>query len=331
MFLKEKCDLCGDCLVNCKYLTYDKESAGAEMKRLINGEKTEILSSCITCCACNEYCPTGANPFDLINELQERYFAFFVPKTSWDFYNSVIASPGRVTAGDPDKPALSLCVMPPVLPKDLISGRMFEGLTLAQGGDYFCWFGYVHFGTETPVRKNAQKFVDAIASLNRREVVFLHDDCYAMIKSKAPEYGIPVPFKPIHILEYIADYLKDHESEIKKLSVRVAYQRPCASRYTPEKEKLVQEIFDLVGVKWVDQKYKGVDSLCCGVLTLNADPERGRAIMNRNLSDMEEHGAEGVVFLCPVCQYGLSEQAAQRGMRPIHIIDLAKLALGEIL
>jgi Fe-S oxidoreductase len=330
MFIQEKCDLCGDCLVRCKYFSYDKDAAVAEIKRLMNGEKTELLSSCITCCACNEYCPTGANPFDLINELQERYFAFFVPKASWDFYNSVIAMPAQVKEGDPDKPALSLCVMPAVMKEDLISGPMFEGLTIAQGGDYFCWYGYVHFGTEAPVKKNAQKFVDAIASLNRDEVVFLHDDCYAMAKSKVPEYGISLPFKPVHILEYIANYLKDHQSEIKKLNMKVAYQRPCASRATPEKEKFVNEIFDLVGVEWVDQQYKGVDSLCCGVLTYNADAQRGQEIMNRNLTDMKEHGAESVVFLCPVCQYGLSEPASQRQMRPIHVIDLAKMALGEI-
>lgn len=330
MFIEDKCDLCGECLAKCKYHSYDIEAAVEEMKRLVNGEKTAHLSSCITCCACNEYCTKGANPFDLINHLQEKYQAVTVPKSSEDFYNSVLGLPSVVTRGDLDKPALSLCVMPAVLPEGLIAGRMFGDLTIASGGDYFCWFGYVHFGVESPLRQNAQKFVDTLAQLNHREVVFLHDDCYSMITSKMREYDIPVPFKPIHILEYIAGYLRDHKSEIRNLDVKVAYQRPCASRYTQEKDKYLEEIFDLVGAKWVDQEYKGIDSLCCGLLPRNADQERGQAIMNRNLSDMENHGAESVVFLCPVCQYALSGQAMEREMKPVHIIDLAKMALGEI-
>jgi len=329
MFYKDKCDLCGECLANCKYHSYDIDTAVAEMKRLVNGEKTAHLSTCITCCGCNEYCTKGANPFDLINELQERHQAFVVAKSSEDFYNSALELPSEVKQGDPDKPALSMCVMPALVPEDLISGPMFDGLTVAYGADYFCWLGYIHFGLESPLRENAQKFVDALANLNRREVIFFHDDCYSMITSKMREYNIPVPFKPIHILEYIAGYLRDHKSEITKLGVKVAYQRPCASRYTPEKDKFLDEIFDLVGAEWVDQEFKGIDSLCCGLLTSHKDQARGQAIMERNLSDMVNHGAQSVIFLCPVCEHGLSEQAVKRGMKPVHIVDLAKMALGE--
>jgi len=53
-----KCDLCGDCLVKCLYVDYDKDKAVAEIKALMEGKKAEILSKCVTCCACREYCPT---------------------------------------------------------------------------------------------------------------------------------------------------------------------------------------------------------------------------------------------------------------------------------
>ena len=43
------------------------------MQDLIDGKNTPLLDRCATCYACNEFCPTGANPFDRIAELQEEY------------------------------------------------------------------------------------------------------------------------------------------------------------------------------------------------------------------------------------------------------------------
>jgi Fe-S oxidoreductase len=44
---------------------------------------------------------------------------------------------------------------------------------------------------------------------------------------------------------------------------------------------------------------------------------------------MLKTGAEYSVFNCPACQSTLSEKVAQKGLKPIHIIDLCKMAIGE--
>ena len=72
MWNAEKCNLCGDCLTKCLYIDYDKEKAAAQIKLLMEGKEAEILNKCIACFACNEYCPTGADPFDLITRMQEK-------------------------------------------------------------------------------------------------------------------------------------------------------------------------------------------------------------------------------------------------------------------
>jgi len=71
-----KCDLCGDCLGKCQYLSYDKEKAVVEIKALMEGGGFDILSHCVTCCGCREYCPTGADPYGFILKVQERTGAF---------------------------------------------------------------------------------------------------------------------------------------------------------------------------------------------------------------------------------------------------------------
>ena len=73
MFKKERCELCGDCLVKCQWIDCDKNQAVEWMTAMIAGNQTPVVDQCITCYACNEICPTHANPFDLIAELQEKY------------------------------------------------------------------------------------------------------------------------------------------------------------------------------------------------------------------------------------------------------------------
>jgi len=40
-------------------------------------------------------------------------------------------------------------------------------------------------------------------------------------------------------------------------------------------------------------------------------------------------GVEHCVFNCPYCYLALSEKVAAKGLKPIHMIELCKLALGE--
>ena len=265
MWYEEKCELCGECLVRCQYVDYDEEKAITQIKELMEGKPAEILKQCVTCCACNEYCPTGANPFDLINRLQEVHGSLPIPEKMRKFMDAGVTAPSALTKGDPSKPVLSLCVMDPFLPADAVGGGMFEGMTVVKGGDYFCYLGYVHIGMDSPLEANAKRFVDALASIGAEEIVFLHADCHAMM-SKMPEYGIEVPFKVTHLIEYMRDYLREHADAIEPLGRKIAYQRPCASRYSPEIETVLDDMFERIGVERVARKYDRDSARCCGGL-----------------------------------------------------------------
>ena len=323
-----KCDLCGDCLVKCLYVGYDKDKAVAEIKALMEGKEAEILSKCVTCCACKEYCPRGADPYDLILRAQEKFNAFHVTKKDAETMDLVSDIPSKVIPGDPDKPALSLCVMERQIPEGALAGQLFEGLTVVKGADFFCLIGYVHIGKETPVRRDAQQFIDKMASLGK-DIIFLHDDCYAMVHAKVRDYGIAVPFRYRHLFEYLRDYLRDHPSRVTKLGIRVAYQRPCASRYTPEKDIFLDEIFDRIGVERPPRRYERETALCCTAPIIRVFPELAQKVQARNIEDAIECGADAIVTLCPVCDRILRRPTTARGLRKIFITDLCRMALGE--
>ena len=329
MWEADKCNLCGDCLVRCQYVDYDEDKAVAQIKELMEGKPAEILKECITCCACNEYCPTGANPFDLINRLQEVHQSVPITEKMRKFMDAGATVPSALIEGNASKPALSLCVMDQPLPDDAIRGRMFDGMTVAKGGEYFCYLGYVHIGMDRPLEEHAQSFVDRLAGIGSDEIVLLHADCHAML-NKMPEYGIDVPFKATHIIEYMRNWLKAHPDQISPLNRKIAYQRPCASRYSPEIEPVLDDLFELIGVERVERKYDRESALCCGGMFSRIYPDRIKPTMAGNLRDAKENKAEAMVFLCPLCMVTLGKAADENGLKPIFITQLVRMALGEL-
>ena len=75
MFLEQKCDLCGECLMRCPELSLSKEEAAAEIKRLIKARESKyVLTRCASCLSCNSYCPNDCNPYHLIlTRWNDRY------------------------------------------------------------------------------------------------------------------------------------------------------------------------------------------------------------------------------------------------------------------
>ena len=331
MFYPEKCTLCGDCLTRCPHLEYPEEKAKEEFKKLMDGKPTSITAECITCAACNMFCPEGANPFDLINDRQEETGTFMAKEQSVGMTGMASKAPTKIIEGDPNRPTMNLCSVGNLLP-GVIEGRLFNGLTLLGGGDYFCYIGWIHLGRPSMVRDNAKTYIDNLAKTGAKEIICYHDDCYALLANKAKELKIEVPFKPIHNIEYLRDYVKEHEGDVKKLGMKVAYQQPCASRYTFDKDSILDELFDFIGVERVERKYDRMGALCCtGAMGAMENVPREDVIEWRmkNVIDAKEAGAEAMVFLCPLCAMALRSSAKGEGLEPYMLSNLVRLSFGE--
>jgi Fe-S oxidoreductase len=328
MFSEEKCTLCGECIVKCNYMDYSEEKAKEEFKKLIKGEPSPITSECITCCACNMYCPEDADPFDLISRRMEETGTFIGGDRAANQMKGANYLPSSIKEGDPDKPIMSLCTVNFI--KGAIEGQLFEGLSIIQGGDYFCQIGFYHAGLPSMVRDNAQKFITNVAKVvpDDNYLICFHDDCFMMLEHYAKDFGIEVPFKYIHIIEYLRDFVKKNPDKIEKLNMKIAYQQPCASRIGWDafrnKDKILDELFELLGVERVDREYDRERALCCtGVISPNDE------YWKMNIADAKKAGAEAMVFLCPMCCLYLRSKAQAEGLEPYFLTNLVREALGE--
>jgi Fe-S oxidoreductase len=151
-----------------------------------------------------------------------------------------------------------------------------------------------------------------------------------MLARLAIDYGIQVPFRPVHLSEYLVEYLAANKNRIKALNIDVAYQRPCASRHTPEKEHFIDELFELVGVRRVERVYDREKALCCAGAKLMLGVGDPAPDQEKNLIDAKEAGAKAMVCLCPMCMHSLSGTADRHGIPLVFIGDIARMALGEI-
>ncbi len=329
MFDETRCDLCGDCLARCAYVEYDQERAVAEFEALMEGREAAILSRCITCYACNEYCPQEARPFDLILERMGQFGSFPATPEMVASQENLYAADSPVKIGETGQRILSACVFART-EAALFEGRLFEGLPMVRGRHFFCYILFDHLGAGSITREHIQGYVDNLAAAGAQEVILFHDDCYSALVDIAPSIGVDVPFRPVHVMEYLRQYLETHSDEVRPLSLRVAYQRPCASRLSPGKEPAVDAVLERIGVERVDRRYDREGALCCSGAVVQFDAERARGIRARNLDDAQACGAEAMCYLCPVCRTILTPDAQARGLPGYHVIELVRMSLGEL-
>lgn len=327
-----KCNFCGICLERCHYTKFTKEECAEEIRKLIRNEPTRITDECITCYACNEYCPTGANPCDLIlMRMEERGYA--APPTFRHIIegsDSEEFAPTSVIWGETGKPIIHACSFYEWIP-NLYEGQLFEGATFLIGGNFVCRIYWEHAGKQSVFKEWLPKKVENIAKVaGGKEVVMMHDDCYAAFTTKAMEWGINVPFKPVHHAEYLLDYLKTHTDKIRKLDMKVAYQLPCASHYTPWQNEWIDEIMKLIGCERVKRTYDYDNRLCCGTMVaVRQGKEASLKIKRTNIEDAKAAGAEAFILQCPLCALSLRDMVKEAGMEPYILAQLVSLALGE--
>lgn len=336
MWDASKCNLCGDCLVKCRYVSYDKDKAVREIKLLMEGKAADILDKCITCNACFQNCPTGADPANLIFKMQENIGTGPIAitfKSFIDFVTKAFEKGSRdtqVIEGDPDKPALSFdAFLFTQFPEGTLESSMFKGLTVVRGRKYASLVGMAHMGGESLAERYGQKVIEGLAELGK-DIVYLHNEGYVLAHVKAKELGIVVPYKYIHLFEYMRDYLKNNRSAITKLNRKIAYQPNCAVRWIPEQDVWLNEIFELIGVERISRKYEGLNALCCGGPALAINKELAMNMQRENIKDAIDNRAEAMITICPMCDAMMHDQAANAGLPKIFITDLCRMALGEV-
>ncbi len=129
--------------------------------------------------------------------------------------------PGQIEKGMPGSKAVSLCFIEQSLPRGLESS-LFDGLTRIKGGPYHCLTGWLRIGMPGQVEGEIRPFVENLAATGEKEIIFIHPGCYASATVLTKEYEVEVPFRPVHIFEYLLEQMV-----ITTILIRFAAAHPC--------------------------------------------------------------------------------------------------------
>lgn len=319
-----------DCLAKCQYMRLSPEEAHGEMMKLVAGEDSRVLKECVTCYACEEYCRKGNHPFYLISERREEKSIYTAARPITNQWINMTQMQGKYMVGTVKERALSCCMIPEL--GALGTGELFADVATAVsfGAEFMCPAVHTHFARMSVIKERLPRVIENFAKLGVKEVICLHDECYATYTAIAPAYGMEVPFTPVHYMDFLLERLQELSDRIQPLGVTAVYQRPCSNRLIPDKQPLVPEILGRLGVELLQRQYQGENCLCCGEILRSVSGYRlADDVQQRNVDDMAASGAKYVVFNCPFCQSTLSEKVARKGLKPVHIIDLCKMAVGE--
>jgi Fe-S oxidoreductase len=311
-------------------MSFGKNEAHAEMMKVVKGENSRVLQGCLTCYACEEYCQRGNHPFYLISERREAKGIYTAPRPITNQWINMTQMQGKQMVGKIKEKAISSCFIPAL--GGMVSGEIFKDLawSIVFGAEFMCPAVHTHFAKMSVIKERLPIVMENFKKLGVQEVICLHDECYGTYTSIAPAYGMEVPFKPIYYMDFLLERLKGMKDKIKPLNIKAAYQRPCSNRLIPDKHPVAKQILDLIGVELPGREYQDEKCLCCAdILRSIAGYRLANDVQQRNIEDMLKTGAGYCVFNCPACQSTLSDKVSKKGLKPVHIIDLCKMAIGE--
>ena len=161
-----------------------------------------------------------AKPRDLIAQRQEETGALGIPADAKPSSDWLTKPATIIRRGKPGGPLISAGGIYEVVPQgEFLTGQVFEDATIIGGGPYACGFTETHLGRASRPLKFLPQFIENLAKAAEEfgvdEIVFTHDACYNVATTLAVQQGMEVPFRPVHILEYIRNWLRPSRPDHK--------------------------------------------------------------------------------------------------------------------
>jgi Fe-S oxidoreductase len=119
-------------------------------------------------------------------------------------------------------------------------------------------------------------------------------------------YGKPLPFRVVHIAEFLAEQLKGGKLKLKKVGKSVTFHDPCQIARRGGAIEAPREVLAALGVELREMEPTRGLNWCCGggggVVTIHrADPLRYR-VFQLKMNQIDETGAELPVTSCSNCR-----------------------------
>jgi len=189
-------------------------------------------------------------------------------------------------------------------------------------------------GNEETFKQLAGLNLDLIRSSGAKQVIFSCPEGYHTFKEYYPKYFGKLDFEPVHMLDFLADKLKEGVVELAEAkTATVTYHDPCrlgrmAGVYDAPR-KLLEAI---PGIELKEMPRSRENGVCCGTSGWMNCSSCSKEIQLQRLSEAGDTGAGTLITACPKCQihFQCAKQAFDLELEITDLYDLVIDCLKQV-
>jgi len=133
----------------------------------------------------------------------------------------------------------------------------------------------------------------------------------AMRWQGAAMYGKPLPFKVMHISEYLAEVISSGRLKLKKVDKSVTFHDPCQISRRGGATEAPRVIMKALGVELREMTPSGDFNWCCGggggVVTIHRADKLRYKVFELKMEQVDNTGAETLLSTCSNCRQSFAD------------------------
>jgi heterodisulfide reductase subunit D len=161
-------------------------------------------------------------------------------------------------------------------------------------------------GDEEKFKRLARINLDVIRASGAKEVVFSCPEGYYTFSHFYPQYFGPLGFRPVHILDFLAEKVKNGVVSFVEAPSVFTYHDPCRLGRLAGVYEAPRTLLKAVpGLDLVEMARSRENGVCCGTTGWMNCSSCSKEIQMARLNEASETGATTLVTACPKCQIHL--------------------------
>ncbi len=334
------------------YLRLSAKDAAAEMAALDGGGPTPNLDRhCLSCAACNVFCPHGAEPYDRI--LQHFYAGYLrrglperarylMPTLPHSFREDLAAKlpadekalvaqwARNEPAGEVLYPGCNLLAC-----AYLTKSGVFDDLTVAGRLDLCCGEMYYRLGMTDLARRFGERLTEYYAGKPIERMVFVCPACLNMFQNLLPQkFGARFDFPMVFVADYLLARIESGDLPLRRpVTGTVVVHDSCHGRLrgAPLMDS-VRTLLRRLGLTVVEAGHSRESGYCCGIAA--GAPRQSAADVASALGRVSAEYAlakgQTVAAYCTGCAMTLGVAPAMGLGKPVrHLLDFVADAMGR--